>query len=107
MLAGETEKRLKSCHRCAAAVETEHVLVEIVLQVLLPDAVVSPSQPRLEIREDSVDPREMFGGVLSRSLCLASVLIALVGERSVAAPAVGMHDQKIVADLSPEVSEIR
>lgn len=60
--------------------------------MLLADAVVGPHQPRLKIREDSVDAWEVLGRVLSVSLCLAPVVVAPVCERTVAAPAVGMHD---------------
>ena len=60
--------------------------------MLLSDAVVSARQPRLEVREDPVDAWEERSGSLAGSLCLALVDIALVGERTVAAPAVGMHE---------------
>ncbi len=60
--------------------------------MLLSDAVVSARQPRLEVREDPVDAWEERTGPLAGSLCLALVNIALVGERTVAAPAVGMHE---------------
>ena len=92
MLAGESEERLKGCHRSASPVETKHILVEIVLQVLLAHPVVRSRQPRFEVRKHPVHAGEELDSVLRMSLRLAPVIIALVGEGAVAAPAVGMHD---------------
>ena len=87
MLAGESEERLKGCHRSASPVETKHILVEIMLQVLLAHPVVRSRQPRFEVREHPVHAGEELDSVLRMSLRLAPVVIALVGEGAVAAPA--------------------
>ena len=78
MLAGESEERLKGCHRSASPVETKHILVEIVLQVLLAHPVVRSRQPRFEVRKHPVHAGEELDSVLRMSLRLAPVVIALL-----------------------------
>ena len=42
-------------HRGAAAVEAERELVQVGLEVLMADAMMSPTEPGLEVPEDAVD----------------------------------------------------
>jgi len=91
MLAGEPEESLKGRHRSSSAVEAEHVLVQVMLQVLLAHAVVCSHKPRLEVREHSVHTGEEFGGVRGASLGHTPVVIALLHKGTVALPGVGMN----------------
>src|SRR5260370_39870753 len=88
MLTGEPKQRLKSSHRCAAPVEPEDEVVEVVGQVFPAHVAVSAPEPRLEVSEAPMDPREQRRGLLRRSLSRGPVLIAMLLERRVALPAV-------------------
>src|SRR5215475_9219907 len=57
MLTGEPEQRLEGCYGRAAPIESKDELVEIVGEMLPAHAAVSASQPRLEMRENAMDPR--------------------------------------------------
>ena len=46
---GEAEEGLEGRHRRSAAVEAEGELVELSLEVVVPDAVVGAAQPGLEV----------------------------------------------------------
>jgi hypothetical protein len=50
----ESQERLEGRHRGTAAVEPERELVEVVLQVLVADAVTGTAGPRLESAEDTM-----------------------------------------------------
>ena len=54
---GEAEEGLEGRHRGPAAGEAEGELVEVGLEVVVPDAVVGAAQPRLEIAKHPVDVR--------------------------------------------------
>ena len=58
MLTGEAEQRLECGHGRTAPVEPEDELVEVVGQGFPAHTAVSALDPRLEVSEDSVDPRE-------------------------------------------------
>jgi hypothetical protein len=62
------------------------------LQVLLTHTVVDSRQPRLEIRKDSVHRGKELGGVRPASLGLTVVVTALVSKRTIASPAISMHE---------------
>jgi hypothetical protein len=52
--AAEPEQRLKRGHRCLPAVMPECELVQIHLQVVAADSVVSPDEPLLQVPDGSV-----------------------------------------------------
>ena len=51
-LGSQAQECLESCHRCLSAVETKDKFIEIVLQVLCIDTVMTAVQPGLQIAED-------------------------------------------------------
>ena len=58
MEGGQAQKGLEGRHRGAASVETEGELVEVDLQVLVADAVMSAPEPGLEVPEDPMHTRQ-------------------------------------------------
>jgi len=79
----ETEKGREAGHRVEAPVEAEDVLVEVVIEVIGTDPVVSPAQPGLEIRDHAMDAGHGIGldaGPLHRRLGCRQVR---VGRRQV------------------------
>ncbi len=64
MQSGQAEERLERGHGCAAAVEAEDELIDVVGQVFGADAVMGAEQPSLEVGEGAVDPRQLLGRVL-------------------------------------------
>src|SRR5439155_188755 len=73
--AGEPKQALKGSPRCPSSVEPELELAEVCRDILGADAVVSPGEPRLEVREDSVDARQDLARVSLASLILRLVVI--------------------------------
>ena len=58
--------------------------------MLMTDAVMSPRQPSLQVREDEVDDRQiLFGNLRVTALGDGEVLIPALGEIGVAGPVVG------------------
>src|SRR4051812_31144237 len=58
----EAEQALEGGVRGAPAVEPEHELVQVGLEVLLAQAVVDPQRPPLRVREHPMDPgRDQVG----------------------------------------------
>ena len=55
----EPEDRVEGGHGVEAPIEAENVLVEVGLKVVLADSVVRPVQPRLEVRENQVNQRNV------------------------------------------------
>lgn len=92
--AREAEQRAEAVERVVAAVEAEGELVEVGLQVLGADAVVRPTQPRLQVREHHVDHRQVILGDL-RVIVLGTgqVFEPTFGEAAVGIPAV-RHDHR-------------
>ena len=91
MAAGEPKQALKGSHRCPSSVEPELELAEVCRDILGADAVVSPGEPRLEVREDSVNARQDLARVSLASLILGLVVVAEGLEPVVAWPAIGEH----------------
>jgi len=60
-MSAQAEERLEGGRRRAAAIQPEGEFVEVDLQMLVADPVVSPAQPGLEVSEHPVDPRQQFG----------------------------------------------
>jgi hypothetical protein len=58
MLTSESKQRLEGSHGCAAPVEPEDEVVEVVGQVFPTHVAVSVPEARLDVGEDLVDPRE-------------------------------------------------
>ena len=59
--APKSPKRIEGIHRIKAAVETKYEFIEVGLQMTrLDTTVVSAIDPRLQVREDKMDHRQMF-----------------------------------------------
>src|SRR5712691_3383748 len=94
MSAGETKQGLERGHRGTTAVEAEHKLVEVRRQMLALNAVVSASEPGLEIAEGLMDTREDDQGALRVTAPrLWAVPVAHADQRRVALPAIGEDDR--------------
>ena len=91
MLTGEPKQRLEGRHGRTAPVEPEDELVEVVGQVFPAHAAVSAPDPRLEVREDPMNPREQRRGLLRRSLSRGPVVVPVRLERGVSLPPVRPH----------------
>jgi hypothetical protein len=83
MLTGEAEQRPECGHARTAPVEPEDELVEVVGQVFPAHTAVSAPDPRLEVSEDSVDPREQRCRLLRRPLGRGPVIVPALLERGV------------------------
>src|SRR5205814_9275634 len=89
-----SEGRLEAGERCAAAVAAKDELVEVDLQVLSRDAVVSALQPGLQVRERPVRAWQHplavgeAGALLVRLVCEASG-----AQAAVTLPAVGVDER--------------
>src|SRR5262245_21163015 len=83
---GEAEEGLEGRHRCPPTVETKGELVEVGLEVVVPDAVMGTAEPGLEVSKDAMDMWEQFSGPLGRALSARAVTIAQGGEGGVALP---------------------
>ena len=77
-------------HRCPAAVEAEHELVDVVGQMLRADTVVCAFQPGLEIGESPVDPGEESRRVLRVALSGRAVVVRLA-QRGVPLPSIRQY----------------
>ena len=55
---GEAEQSREGRHGGPAAVEAEGELIEVGLEVIVPDAVVGTAEPRLEIAKHPMDVRQ-------------------------------------------------
>ena len=97
MLTGEPKQRLEGRHGCTAPVEPEDELVEVVGLVFPAHAAVSAPEPRLEVSEDPMDPREQRRGLLRHSLSRGPVIIPMLFERRVSLPAVRPHGAGLAA----------
>jgi hypothetical protein len=64
MSAGETKQGLERGHRRTAAIEAEHKLVEVRPEVLAVNAVMSTSQPRLEVPEGLMESSTRSAGTI-------------------------------------------
>ena len=102
-IGGEAEERAESSVAGFAAVEAKDELIEIGLQMLAAQPVVDASRPSFEVGEDLVDPRqdEVSGGLPDDM-----DIVAIVGNRSVAGPAVGLGDGVGIGVGFDEVSEV-
>src|SRR3954464_9794533 len=84
---GEAEETGESRWRRTAAVEAEHVLVEVGLEVLLAQAVVDAQGPALGVGEDAVDPGQ---DLMGRRLADDPRIVPDLLEPLVAGPAVAL-----------------
>ena len=57
----DAEHGVKGSMACAAPVETEHELIEVVLQVGFPQPVVDTQAPALEVGKQPMDPWQRNG----------------------------------------------
>ena len=73
---GEAEQGLEGRHRGSAAVEAEGELVEVGLEVIVPDAVVGPAQPRLEIPKRPMDVRQELARPVGWALRARAMVVA-------------------------------
>jgi hypothetical protein len=62
--AGDPEQGAEGVEGVKAAIEAEGELVEVGLQVLRADAVMSAAEPGLQVREDEMDDGQKFFGDL-------------------------------------------
>lgn len=90
MLARKAKKALEGGHRRSTAVEAKLELTEIDLQILGTYPMMSALEPRLQIREDTMDPREDVSGV-ALLVDLRLVVVSERGKRCVARQAVREH----------------
>lgn len=97
-----TERR----HRVEPPIESEDVLVEICLQVLLADAMVRSKQPSLDVGEYDVNHRHAgFGHLGVAAEYQRSVRIAHLRQAVVALPAIRPYDRRLRDALFDERSE--
>src|SRR5262245_36677915 len=89
---GEAEQGLEGCHRGPAAVEAEGELVEVGLEVIVPDAVVGPTQPRLEMAKHPMDVRQELASAVGWALSAGAMVVAEFRERGVPLPPVSEDD---------------
>ena len=86
----DAEQRAECIERIEPAIKAERELIEIGLQVLRLDAaMVRPLKPRLQVRKNEVDNRQIFFrdlGIIS--LDHRQVRIAALGKRIIRAPSV-------------------
>ncbi len=80
---GEAEEGLKGRHRGTPTVEAEGELVEVGLEVVVPDAVVGATEPGLEVAKDPVDMREELRRPFGRALRAGAMTVAHVRERGI------------------------
>jgi hypothetical protein len=92
MQGGETQERLERRHRGPPPVEPEGELVEVALEVLVPDTVMGTPEPGLEVAEDAVHSRQDLLGAGGVSLGAGPMAIAKSRQGGVALPAVRPHD---------------
>ena len=86
--AGNPKKRLKCCHRCPAAIEAKDVLVQVALQILRLDPMVSAEQPGLQIAEHAMDMRRPLVSPFRCADDPHAVLVAGKRRVRVSAPAI-------------------
>jgi hypothetical protein len=78
--AADPEQRPEGVERVEAPVEAERELVEVRLEVLRRDAVMDAVQPRLEVRVDEVDQRQvLLGDLRILPLCDLETVVILLG----------------------------
>lgn len=100
-ISAESEQRAEAVERVEAPIEPERKLVEVGLQVLVADAVVHPSEPRLEVAEHQVDERQVLLGDLTATvLRRRDVVVAPFLQRAVTAPAVRDDDARLNGRLN-------
>jgi len=92
MLSAESEQGLERCHQGAAPVEAEGELVEVGLQVMVADAMMSAPEPGLEIPEDPMHAGQYLGDPEQAAKGLGAMTIAQAPEGRVGSPAVS-HDE--------------
>src|SRR5215472_18856695 len=94
MGACETKQGLERGHGGTTAVEAEHELVEVSLEMLTVHAVVRAPEPGLEVAEGLMDAREDNQGALRVTApALGAVPIAHAAQRGVALPAITADDR--------------
>ena len=76
VLAPQAQECLERRHWGPTPVEPERELVEIGLEVLVVDPMMRPAQPRLEVAEDPVDPRQDLVRPLARPLGARAMAVA-------------------------------
>jgi hypothetical protein len=92
MLGAEAEQGLEGGHRGAAPVVAKDMLVEVKLQVGIPDVAVGAVKPRLEIGDGAVGAgRQLLAG--RGALTAGAVVVAELAEAVVGRPAVGVGDR--------------
>ena len=89
---GEAKQGLEGRHRDPATVEAEGELVEVGLEVIVPDAVVGPAQPRLEIAKHPMDVRQELARPVGWTLSAGAMVVPKIRERGVPLPPVGEED---------------
>ena len=86
----QAEQRPEGVEGVEPSVEPKRELVEVGLQMLSTDAVVRAVEPRLEIREDEVNDRQVvLCHVRISAFSDGKVLIAFLGKGCVTLPSVG------------------
>jgi hypothetical protein len=81
MSEGQSVPKTEGSHGCTVPVEPEDELVEVVGQVFPAHAAVNAREPRLQVSEDPMDPREQCRGLLRRSVRRGPVVIPMLLER--------------------------
>ncbi len=104
----QPEHRVERGHWVEAPIEAENVLVEVGLQVLRAHPMVRSREPRLQVREDQVDHRQVRVGPCRISPQYDLVVpVAEVRERVVPVPPVRGHGRALGHVLRHEVGQRR
>ena len=106
MKRGQPQERLERRHRRAASVEPKRELIEVHLQVLVADAVMSAEEPRLEVAEDAMNPGQEFRGSLGVPLGAGAMPVAEPGQGSVRRPPVSGDDRSGLDKTVPAVADV-
>jgi len=85
-LRGQPQQGVEGGHRIEPAIEPEHELLEVVLEVVCADATMCAPQPRPEVGDDAMDPRhdDRRVGLAERALG-PKVMAVAAGEQAVVA----------------------
>ena len=89
----EPQKRLESRHRGPAAVESERELFEVALEVLVADAVMGATEPRLEIAKDAVHPGQELPSPGRVPLSAGAMPVPQIAERERRRPPICADDR--------------
>jgi len=89
------QNRVKSRHRIKAAIESEHVFVEVSLQMFWLDAAVMRSlDPSFQIAENEMDHGQMRLGLVGIAAKRQHIMtISDLGKSRIACPSISAHDR--------------